>query len=122
MPGRAFVLAALVCVQGYVAVAQPYDGVYVIENFTSSCQRDLSGVDGGPALVEGDRLVMLDVWCTLENPVAVRDMEATLFDASCFISGFGDDQRHRVMLGAGRDGGLMVVFDGAAFTMAPCRE
>lgn len=122
MNNQVAILFTTACLQAASTFAQPLDGMYVQENFTTSCQPDLAGMDGGPALVDGERLVMLDTWCTLENPVDIRNMNATLYDATCFVSGYGSGQHYRVLLGASRDGGLMVVFDDFAFTLPRCAE
>ena len=105
-----------------VAFGQSCDGMYVLDGFTNSCDPAQAGMDGGPALVEGDRLLMLDTWCTLANPVNVRDMDAVLYDGSCFLSGIGGDQSIRIKLGRSRGGGLVVVFNGHAFSMPQCVE
>ena len=37
----------------------------------------------GAILVEGDAYGEVEGWCRMANPVAVRDMNATLFDVTC---------------------------------------
>ena len=37
----------------------------------------------GAILIQGDAYGEIEGWCTMANPVEVRDMNATLFDVTC---------------------------------------
>lgn len=66
------------------AGATPYDGSYLPEDYANgarSCAE--AGTPGGITSISGDTIVTTLYGCRLANPVEVRGMEATLYDAVC---------------------------------------
>jgi hypothetical protein len=100
------------------AAAAPYDGLYR-PNVQAAMLWDCHSVgqDGGAVAVMGDQLIGVENRCTLTNPVEVRGMAATLFDAAC--NGEGESYSERVMLMA-QPGGLYVIRDGAVSDWVRC--
>lgn len=76
------------------------------------------GVPGGSIGIEGNRLMGLENACTLRDPVAVRGMDAQLFDTECTGEGMTYDGG-RVLLMATPDG-LVMLRDGIAVNWHRC--
>ncbi|MCC1494254.1 hypothetical protein [Cognatishimia sp. F0-27] len=88
-------IALSVALSGLPADAQEYDGLYRIEGLgTGTCT--YTGADDGVIEVRDGMLGGVESRCALTNPVAVRAMDATLFDAECM--GEGETYGYRVML------------------------
>ena len=100
----------LICTLPLPLAATPYDGVFRPNfDFAESWDCTTLGAEGGAVGVEGDKLIGVENTCTLTDPVEVRDMNATLYDADC--TGEGETVRARVMLMA-HDYGIYVIRDG----------
>ncbi|MFZ7091769.1 hypothetical protein [Primorskyibacter sp. 2E233] len=97
------------------AVAGPYDGLYKPQGSNWNC-RDI-GQDGGAIAVRGNTFDGVESRCALKNPVAVRGMSATLYDAEC--SGEGMTYGYRMML-LSSPPGLTVISEGYANYLEPC--
>lgn len=109
---RGFVLAALLA----AGPALAYDGLYVPEGATDwDCQS--VGQMGGALAVQDDKLFGVENTCALTNPVPVRGMDATLFDAEC--SGEGMTSSERVLLMSSPEG-LIVLRNGFAVLWTRC--
>ena len=111
-------VAAALCALGTAAAAGPYDGLYRpdypgAESWT--CRT--VGMDGGALQVAGDRFLGVENSCTLSNPVQVRGMAATLYDAEC--SGEGEVYSKRMMLMLTPEG-IAVIEDGFADNLLRC--
>lgn len=101
---------ALACTLPLPLAATPYDGVFRPNfDFAESWDCSTLGAEGGAVAVEGDKLIGVENTCTLTDPVEVRGMKATLYDAAC--AGEGETARERVMLMA-HDYGIYVIRDG----------
>jgi hypothetical protein len=111
---------AALAVAGTAAAAQtPYDGLYYPADASGwDCAR--VGMDGGAVAVRGGRFEGVENSCTLANPVNVRDMQATLYDAAC--TGEGVVSQERFMLMQAAQGGIWVIRDGWATRLARCPE
>lgn len=100
------------------ALAGPYDGLYrPDEDWAAGWDCRTVGMDGGAIGVSGDAFRGVESLCRLTNPVAVRGMSATLYDADC--AGEGETWNSRMMLMATRDG-LIVIEDGHASRLKRC--
>ncbi|TYB81611.1 hypothetical protein [Maritimibacter fusiformis] len=107
---RRIIALALTCALPATASATPYDGMFRPNyDFAASWDCTSLGMDGGAVAVQGDKLIGVENTCTLTDPVEVRDMNATLYDAEC--SGEGETARERLMLMA-HDYGIYVIRDG----------
>lgn len=116
--------AAALCALGgglpSAVVAGPYDGIYRLDypGAAESWDCRTVGMDGGALAVRDGRFLGIENICTLTNPVQVRGMAATLYDAEC--SGEGEVYSKRMMLMKTPDG-IAVVEDGFADTLLSCR-
>ncbi len=120
MKKRLFLCFALIATTS-AAFATPYEGVYRPASAaaqTWTCRSVDVGMDGGAVAIQGDRLRGVENNCLLTNPVDVRGMSATLYDAEC--SGEGETYTERLMLMKGYDGGVVVIRDGWASDWARC--
>ena len=115
---RAFLCVSLLAL-ATPALATPYEGVFRPNYAWASgwnC-RDV-GMDGGAVAIQGDRMIGVENACRLTNPVAVRGMNATLYDAEC--SGEGESYSERIMLMLSGEGNVVVIRDGWASEWARC--
>jgi hypothetical protein len=109
------VLAFFFAVLASSVVAGPYDGLYAPSGFNWNC-KDI-GMDGGALAMKDDEFFGVENTCKLSNPVGVRGMSATLFDANC--SGEGETSSYRMMfLRTGTD--LTVIANGYALLLERC--
>lgn len=104
-------MTAVICAATVAQADDGFDGLYrpagpQFENW--SCE-DI-GLDGGAFSVQGQQLVMVERWCELNAATAIRDMDAVLYDATCFTE--GDTTTERLMLMRIGDGGLALIRDG----------
>jgi hypothetical protein len=79
------------------ANATPYDGLYRPDAAWAdywNCKT--IGLDGGAMSIAGNVFTAVENQCTLTNPTAIRDMDATLYDVVC--SAEGDDYFYRMMI------------------------
>ena len=115
---RAFLCVTLLAAATPV-LATPYDGVFR-PNYAWAEGWDCQsiGMDGGAVAIQGDQLLGVENSCTLTDPVEVRGMEATLYDAEC--SGEGTTYTERLMLMSSGDGGVVVIRNGWASEWARC--
>lgn len=96
--------------------ANPYDGVY---KQTVNAECALVGVDGGSLKIEDDIFYGVEVECRMTNPVAVEDMNATLYEMQC--SGEGETWTERALLMPdAEDTGLYMIWSGYAFRYDRC--
>ncbi len=92
-----FALIATFALAAGTAGAGPYDGVFRPNyDFAKSWDCEAIGTQGGALAVNGRVFHGIGHNCALTDPVEVRDMNATLYDAEC--SGEGQDYRERLML------------------------
>ncbi|MEZ5753049.1 MAG: hypothetical protein R3D60_14130 [Paracoccaceae bacterium] len=68
--------------------------------------------------IEGDTLIGLESTCDLTNPTAIRDMNATLFDAQCV--GEGEEWTYRLLLMIDIDGNLATIHHGSSLVYSRC--
>lgn len=107
---RRIIALALTLALPALANATPYDGVFRPNyDFAASWDCSTIGSEGGAVAVQGDKLLGVENTCTLTDPVEVRGMSATLYDAEC--TGEGETASERVMLMA-HDYGIYVIRDG----------
>jgi hypothetical protein len=109
-----FALAVAIAL-GPAAAADEYDGRYLITP-DASC----SAPDSAPGLlrIEDGVLHGAESVCRMTQPVAVRGMDATLYDMVC--TGEGLAWRERAMLMHGAEGELVLLWDGYAFAYPAC--
>ncbi len=74
-------------------------------------------MDGGALAVQDDLFQGVENSCRLTNPVAVKGMDAILYDAEC--SGEGETEAYRVMLMRLPDG-LAMIRDGFVNLLKSC--
>lgn len=75
----------------------PYDGIYRPDaDWAEGWDCRSVGMDGGALEVRDGMFFGVESACELTNPVTVRDLDATLFDAVC--SGEGESYGYRMML------------------------
>ncbi|MFW2544329.1 hypothetical protein ACN2XU_16970 [Primorskyibacter sp. 2E107] len=108
-------LAVILTLMALPALAGPYDGLYQPQGANWNC-RDI-GQDGGAISVQGDTFEGVESRCKLQNPTAVRGMNATLYDAEC--NGEGMSYGYRMMLMSSPPG-LTVISEGYAAYLEPC--
>lgn len=95
-----------------IVMAQSFDGTYQLDG----CGPETTETR---IVVAGNRITYLESFCTLTNPVSVRDMSgATLFDAIC--QGEGTTWSYRAFLMPSADGGLISIREGYAFSYMRC--
>ena len=95
-----------------------YEGIYRpaaewADNW--DCKR--LGQDGGAMAVIDNQFVGIGRACRLSNPVNVRDIDATLFDADCSAEGNG--MTERMMLMEMTDG-IAVLTNGSVILLRQC--
>lgn len=107
--------AVLLCLLALPAVAGPYDGTYRPDaSWAESWDCKSIGSDGGALAVRDDTFFGVENTCDLTNPVKVRDMNATLYDAQC--SGEGLVSRELMI----SDRGILLIRDGFASELKRC--
>lgn len=94
---RVLTLAVLAALSGTAASATDFSGVYKPNlPFAAGWNCEMAKASGNGLVIEAETLSVMGASCTLAKPVPVRQMEATLFDATCKT---GDEsETHRVML------------------------
>lgn len=95
------------------AMAGPYDGTYGLEGW--NCEQ--VGMDGGALAIRNGVFYGVESRCDLTNPVDVRGMNATLYDADC--TGEGDVYSYRMMVMKTQQG-ITIVNDGWATPLKAC--
>lgn len=109
---------ALMCCVATGSFAGAYDGLYKPAGANWSCAQADVGMDGGAMAVQDNTFYGVENACTLTNPVAVRGMQATLFDAVC--SGEGESYSYRMMLMKTAEG-ILFAQDGFASALIRCK-
>ena len=112
--------AGALCLVAGASSAGAYDGLYRPAGPAGdgwSCLAKHVGMDGGAMAVGEGRFLGVESSCELTNPVAVRGMAATLFDAVC--SGEGESYSYRMMLMKTATG-IAFVHDGFAISFERC--
>ncbi|WP_316302000.1 hypothetical protein [Aliisedimentitalea sp. MJ-SS2] len=103
---------------GTAAAAGPYDGIYRPDYpGAESWDCRTVGMDGGALAVRDGRLVGVESNCALTNPISIRGMAATLYDAEC--SGEGETYSRRMMLMTTQDG-IAIIEDGFTDMLVRC--
>jgi hypothetical protein len=94
----------------------PYDGDWTIGN-PAACAVGTDSVNF--AFRIGDGLLRgVESACRMTNPVAVRDLGATLYDMEC--QGEGDSWTYRNFLMLDREGALVMINDGYVSILSRC--
>ncbi len=102
-----------------VANATPYDGLYRPDaQWAETWDCKTIGLDGGAMSIAGDIYTSVENQCTLTKPTAIRDMDATLYDAEC--SAEGDDYFYRLMI-LETDTGVTIISNGYAAAWKSCQ-
>lgn len=100
------------------ALAGPYDGLYRPDHPAAEGWDCTSvGMDGGALAIRDGRFEGLENACDLTNPVQVRGMQATLFDAVCMGEGMRDEYRMMLLK---TDIGVTVISQGYANALRRC--
>lgn len=90
-----------------------FDGAWTSRD-ASSCNPASDSV----IRIQGEQLRYWESGCQLGNPVAVRDLDATLYDADC--SGEGETWRTRLMLALTPEGQLLHLNQYGAMMLTAC--
>jgi len=108
-------LACAVLALAAAPVCADYDGRYRL-----SPDADCSDLSTSEGLLRIDEGVFegAESACRMTDPLAVRGMDATLYDMVC--TGEGLTWTERAMLMRAADGGLILVWDGYAFAYPAC--
>lgn len=93
----------------------PYDGYYR-QSVTDACEIQQAG--GGAIKIEDGTFFGAESRCQMENPVDVREMNATLYDMACTSA--EAEWQTRAFFGEAAGGGLLIVLDGYAFRYDAC--
>ncbi len=121
MPARLAVLATLaVLACGATPLAAQelsFDGLWRA-NPNTDCAREEGA--GSALRIENDVLHGVENECRMTRPVAVRDMDAVLYDMECDGGGEGESFTERAMFLKAADGGLFLVWNGYAFKYEAC--
>lgn len=110
-------LALIALFAGTGASAGQFDGTYRLSD-GSDCSR--VGKDGGALRVADGIFYGVETECRMTKPVQVRDMAGVLYDMEC--SGEGSLWSERALFLTGANGGLILVWDGYAFSYPRCAE
>jgi len=111
-------LFSMIALSG-AAVAGPYDGLYRPDaQWADSWDCKTVGLDGGAMEIADTVYTSVENQCTLTNPTAIRDMDATLYDAVC--SAEGDDYFYRMMI-LKNDTGVTIIHNGYASAWKRCK-
>lgn len=90
-------ILTLAVLAGPVGAAGPYDGLYRPDfDWAQGWDCQNIGSDGGALAIRDDTFFGVESACRLTNPVQVRDLPATLYDAQC--SAEGETYNERIML------------------------
>ncbi len=113
---RQFSLACALVAIGAPALA--LDGLYR-PDFDWAAEWDCKavGMDGGAVELRGTEFIGVENFCELTNPVTVRGMGATLYDAVCDAEGMQETRRmmvHRTFQG------MAILTDGVAANFVRC--
>jgi hypothetical protein len=111
-------LIALLFMLPMAAFATPYDGIYK-QTANSDC--GILGVDGGSLKIEDGIFHGVEMSCRMTRPVDVIDMDATLYTMQCS----GEDQlwsERAMFMHAAEDDGLIMLWDGYAFSYDRCEK
>ena len=101
-----------------LVVANPYDGVY---KQTANAECALVGVDGGALKIEDNIFYGVEVQCRMTSPIAITDMDATVYQMQC--SGEGQTWTESAMLMPdAENAGLYMIWKGYAFRYDRCDE
>lgn len=101
-----------------LAGATPYDGIYK-QVANADCAN--VGRDGGSLEIKDGIFYGVDLQCLMTRPVAVVDMDATLYTMQCSNEEERWTERAMVM-NAKDDGGLIMVWNGYAFKYSRCPD
>ncbi len=99
------------------AAAGPFDGKY---RYNEHWDCSKLGQDGGAISISDTTYIGVEQRCTLTNPVKVRGMNATLYDAQC--SAEGDSYQSRIMLLKSTSEKLYIVNEGSVSIWQKCPE
>ena len=112
------ILTLLATVAAAPVVAGPYDGVYRPDQpWAQNWDCESIGMDGGALAVRDGVFFGVEAQCQLTNPVSVRGMAATLYDAVCSGEGESYDQRMMLMTTAN---GIAFATDGVVSALRRC--
>ncbi|SPF79258.1 hypothetical protein ALP8811_03197 [Aliiroseovarius pelagivivens] len=95
------------------AFAGPFDGTYGLEGW--SCGE--VGMDGGALAIRDGIFYGVESRCDLTNPVDIRGMNATLYDAEC--AGEGEVYGYRMMVMKTQEG-INIINDGWVTQLRSC--
>lgn len=87
--------------------AGPFDGAYVA---LTGERADRSGCTAPTILIAAERVRYYDVDCALSNPVAIRAMDALLYDGRCVLDGTVKEGRVLIRRMASGDVALVTPF------------
>lgn len=110
---RGALTLTLALMAGGASAQSPYDGTWTYLD-ASSCRPGSDAV----VRVTGSEIRYYESLCRLSNPVPVRDMGATLYDADC--AGEGETWQHRLMLMRTEEGQLLHLTPGRAQLLNAC--
>lgn len=82
------------------------------------CRSNDVGMDGGALLIDETRLIGVENFCRLLQPIPIRDMDAGLYDATCNAEGM--EYSLRVML-LKKPGGVYVINQDGVADWSLCR-
>ena len=101
------------------ALAGPYDGTYRPNaEWAKDWDCSIVGADGGALAIRNNTFFGLETECALTNPVSVRNMNATLYDAEC--SGEGETWTQRMLFALSPEGVSVVYGDGTVSELVRC--
>ncbi|MCA0206003.1 MAG: hypothetical protein LCH92_16775 [Proteobacteria bacterium] len=110
---RAALALSLAVTAGGAGAQSLYDGTWTFLD-AASCRPGSDAV----VRVTLPEIRYYESLCRLSNPVPVRGMEATLYDADC--AGEGETWHHRLLLMRTDDGQLLQLQDGFAQLLNAC--
>ncbi|MCP5073753.1 MAG: hypothetical protein GY947_10730 [Rhodobacteraceae bacterium] len=100
-------------------LAGPYDGVYRPDQlWAENWDCKSIGMDGGALAIKEGMFHGVENSCELTNPVKIRGMSATLYDAVC--QGEGESYSYRLML-LKTEKGVAFVKDGVVSSLVRCQ-
>ncbi|MEO9822125.1 MAG: hypothetical protein ABJ370_21575 [Paracoccaceae bacterium] len=95
-----------------------YDGIYKpAADWANDWDCKRLGQDGGAMAVINNQFIGVERACRLSNPVNVRDIDATLFDADCSAEGKGMTERMMLME---MSDGIAVLTNGSVVLLKQC--
>lgn len=112
-----FAIFTLALMSASSLAAQSLDGLYFDDYSDPAEACSQFGMTDAAIEIESNRVTFFETVCTLSNPVDIREMPATIYEAACNMEGEMSNERmiiYEVL------GGIAILHAGAARTYMRC--